>query len=85
MKDEEQQLEEIEASHTLIGAREVARGEGSGEGVDTTRVPGTRYASHQGAWKQGKEVCVCVCVSRNLRLQDDRMFLAAMRFCNYVH
>ena len=34
MKGDELKLEEIEASHTLGGAGEVARGEGRGEGVD---------------------------------------------------
>ena len=35
MKVEDLKLE-IESSHTLGGAGEVTRGEGSGEGVDTT-------------------------------------------------
>ena len=37
MKDDELKLEEIEVSHTLGGAGEVVRGEGSGEGVDAVR------------------------------------------------
>ncbi len=36
MNDEEIKLEEIEASHTLGGAGEVARGEERGEGADAT-------------------------------------------------
>jgi len=36
MKDDELKLEEIESSHTLGGAWEVARGEGRGEGVDAS-------------------------------------------------
>ena len=64
MKDEEQQLEEIEASRTLGVAGDVTRcrGEGSEVGTDTARVPGPRHTSHQGSWKKGKDVCVCVCV-----------------------
>ena len=36
MKVDELKLEETEVSHTLGGVGEVARGEGSGEGVDAT-------------------------------------------------
>jgi len=63
MKDEEQQLEEIEASHTLGGAGEVARGDASGEGVDATRFPehGTPRIKERGK-KERQCVCVCVCV-----------------------
>jgi hypothetical protein len=61
MKDEEQQLEEIEASHTLGGAGEVARGDASGR-VRCYSFSRTRHTSHQGAWEKGKAVCVCVCV-----------------------
>ena len=50
MKDEGLKLEEIESSLTLGGAGEVTRGEGRGEGVDTTLVSYTQiHQSHGGS------------------------------------
>ena len=47
MQDDELKLEETEASHTLGGAGEVARGEGRGEGVDATPLSCTLTEIHQ--------------------------------------